>query len=922
LVIKGRGRADCSNATCPGGRAFSYCGFCKEFSFSLDKSFCVNPDCRMSNIKRTNCPICNKMAVITLRGRTLCINRECPSNRKIVTKCFFCERNGRKEPSFLGSPGAMFCTKGDCLYLLKAIAECFSCKMLAFDVSESRCKNPDCAYHDVEIATCQECKEPSFVVEKEHADFHRCLNPACSLSVRLEKTLEIDAREIRARQLEGIIRDTLSVRVEPPVPGAKPAGASKERSPTVSPEEIFPGESKEGEPAEKVEAREEAEEVEEAPAVGQVASEKSQKPPIVVEEKHKELKKEAVEEGKEEPRRAVEEPAVTRRPPRRFPISEPTDVAPVTGTSAEGEPELEEDLILSDEEIGQRAKREQREKIEQMPEPTDTLEAKAPVFAGVGERAERAEEQPVFRRAVPESMFTSRTAPSMTEVFRFVNEYILKDERGKSFPLYLIIGLSGSGKTTYLTMLGNILNRKSEQYYFPYEGVDVKRVVVENIFEKAYGRGTKGVPQDLLQAVKLRARDLVYDFGQKFHATYIGKMLYAPATMREQFSRDLQGEISTYFLVTELTRHNRTIGKIATIETSGEDFEEIIKGITEYKQAEKSENPLQKVLIEMMDYAEGFVVLVDPANEENDFIYQNLFLVIKESLEPRALNALCSAVRQKLKNYSEEPAAKFETGDLRQKVEMLKHRDEEEQKKRKEVEATKSALLSKLESVKESLEKEGISVVLKEEGDFLSKVEKILCNVSPEIAKIVNEARRKVDERGDDLKAIGNYYAGLIRKCIEHVDRISLFQYELRHREEKQSVLDLKPLIDKAVREIFTELGIPSNFVIDLDETLECSRPVTRFDNLRNIAIVITKSDIHPIIYPPEKYPEKKLPRSKSHLRAVENYLKLCGGCVRYYNASATGYSILRDTLYYPSKENTHTPINVVEPIFEMLGIS
>ena len=57
-------------------------------------------------------------------------------------------------------------------------------------------------------------------------------------------------------------------------------------------------------------------------------------------------------------------------------------------------------------------------------------------------------------------------------------------------------------------------------------------------------------------------------------------------------------------------------------------------------------------------------------------------------------------------------------------------------------------------------------------------------------------------------------------------------------------------------------------------------------------------------------------------LAEIENLLKLCGGRgVRYYNASATGYSILRDTLYYPGKENTFTPINILEPIFDSLDL-
>jgi hypothetical protein len=51
------------------------------------------------------------------------------------------------------------------------------------------------------------------------------------------------------------------------------------------------------------------------------------------------------------------------------------------------------------------------------------------------------------------------------------------------------------------------------------------------------------------------------------------------------------------------------------------------------------------------------------------------------------------------------------------------------------------------------------------------------------------------------------------------------------------------------------------------------------------------------------------------------DYLHLLGGKVSFYNASTSGYSILRDTLYVPGPENTLTPINIIEPIFDMLGI-
>jgi len=127
LTLSSQIRADCSNPSCPGGRVFAVCGFCRKFSFSVPRSYCFNPECRLHKTKRTVCPICNKMSVITYHGRPICINRNCPSNAKIVRPCFFCGNR-----SFLKSPGAMFCTKSTCPYLLQGVYECFHCKQLSF----------------------------------------------------------------------------------------------------------------------------------------------------------------------------------------------------------------------------------------------------------------------------------------------------------------------------------------------------------------------------------------------------------------------------------------------------------------------------------------------------------------------------------------------------------------------------------------------------------------------------------------------------------------------------------------------------------------------------------------------------------------------------------------------------------------------
>ena len=66
-------------------------------------------------------------------------------------------------------------------------------------------------------------------------------------------------------------------------------------------------------------------------------------------------------------------------------------------------------------------------------------------------------------------------APAETpllEAFSFVKERILVDEAGGRAPVYLVIGTAGAGKTTFLSMLGEILRLRETKYYFPHKGID------------------------------------------------------------------------------------------------------------------------------------------------------------------------------------------------------------------------------------------------------------------------------------------------------------------------------------------------------------------------------------------------------------------------------------------------------------------
>jgi energy-coupling factor transporter ATP-binding protein EcfA2 len=796
----------------------------------------------------------------------------------------------------------MFCTKGDCPYLLQTVHKCFACGELSFDVAQNACGNLECEYFNVEMTGCEKCNKHTFVVEKGHSEFQRCINKDCELNK--PGTAQKPVGEMKARQLEGMLRDTLALPMDM-IDSAREKAAGPPES--EQPQEPTP--VPEGEPAPPVEMKTEPlDESAPAPPPPEPTLE-------VPEEVSAEVEPEPIPEPEPEPKPepavqdkieelTFEEPELEKfEKPQRV-VSTPSAPKPPAEDDLDllGEPGLASEL--KDDGTGMGEFEAEASARESAPEP---YRKPSVFFSDEPARRERAEMGFAQKGAIP----------SISEVFDFVSEYILKDEEGQRYPLYLVIGLSGSGKTTYLTMLGDILANKSMKYYFPYEGVDVKRTVIEHIFEKTAG-ATMGASPKLLDALKLRVKDLVYDFAQKHYANYIGKMQWSPATARERKDIESASEVSTYFLVTELRRYNRTIAKIVTIETSGEDYEEIIKGITQYKQAQKSGSPLQKVLIEMMDHAQGFVILVDPANEENDLLYQNLFLVLKESLEPRALNSLSACVRKKIEQYTQDLGSKLEEDDLRQAIAQMKKARELKERKQQQIARLKEKLTGRLSQASERFEEEGLDMLLGEEGDFIRKLEKIFATLSPEAAAAV---QKRVEERKQDPKVLRSYYSGMIKQCLKNTDAIAEFQYNLRHK-KTADMEKAGELITRAMKEVYQELEIPESFRLELDESLDSGRSVRKFQNIQYVAIAITKSDMYPIIYPPEKYPEKKLARCKRHLEAVENYLKLCGGEVRYYNTSATGYAVLKDTLFYPGKENTHSPINIVEPVFDMLHIT
>jgi hypothetical protein len=494
---------------------------------------------------------------------------------------------------------------------------------------------------------------------------------------------------------------------------------------------------------------------------------------------------------------------------------------------------------------------------------------------------------------------------AIEEAYDFLSRAFL-EENGQTSPLYLIIGLPGSGKSTYLTVLGDILGHRAQRYSFPYEGVDARWVKVEDLLTR--NRATSDPKR--LQQIRARVKDLVYDFGQDLHEKYISKQTWPPATARDEGD---EVNPATYFLASELVRNMRTLARLVTLETSGEEYQEVLRNFKQYIQGVEPKNSIQRVLLDMMNIAEGFIVLIDPDNVDNDAIFRNFFMVLKEELQPRALNTFYRELggQEVTQDGVINPA---KVGDMRNLLSRLHSDDQRRRRFEEQLENEKRVARDRLLQILKKLEEGKDEILNGEDGKWLRGLEETLEKQAPAMVKGAREkALGSGQQRGNEVRErVITYYKGLTKVCAERIHDILREQLEKnRPPQTRSSIWDIKKKYD-----------LSETFKVEIDEQSFAERPVRRFKSLKHIGVVVTKSDKYPIIYPPENYPKKKIPGCELHLRDIQDYLKLCGGAVRYYNASATGYTILAGGSHIPGRPNTHTPINILEPLFDMLNIT
>ncbi len=493
---------------------------------------------------------------------------------------------------------------------------------------------------------------------------------------------------------------------------------------------------------------------------------------------------------------------------------------------------------------------------------------------------------------------SSNGSSHIEQAWNHLKDIFLPPGRDRS-PVYLVMGLPGAGKTTFLTMIGEILRCKNDRYSFPYEGVDARWI---GLHEKLF-QGER-YPQ-----LKARVRDLVWDFAQQSYTKYFNRMHWPSPTPPDQ-----GGEVdpATFFLLTEIIREGGSLGHVITLETAGEEYEEVIRNITAYLSGTKPKNPVHQVLLDMLLLAEGIIVLLDPEQPQNDEMYDNFFMVLREQVRPRALNVLHRELRKVLPSEGEGSGNSAEDDNLREILVQMKGEESARERWEAEWERRKIDSRDRLLDIQRRLRNREEHILQGEAGEFLQSLESTLENIDPALVERARKKVLKAENPDERKKNILRYYQGLIDICLERLEAI------LR----AQPMGDRPAPIASRLAELRLRYGLSSDFKIESEIASARERPVRNFRFLKHLSVVVTKSDRTPIVYPAENYPRLKLPHGYMHLRMLEDYLRLCGGGVRYYNTSATGYTVLSGGIQLPGRPNSHTPINVVEPLFDILGIS
>ncbi|HTL51792.1 MAG TPA: hypothetical protein VL860_04360 [Planctomycetota bacterium] len=963
-------KSECVNPNCTGGRFFVRCGFCGQFAFAGASGglYCWNNTCKMYKRKRRQCAVCGVVARIDFKNQDVCMNRRCPSNEGQIAKCFFCSNQ-----AFLSAPSLRFCTKGDCDFLLTQVSVCAVCNEQSFVDSRKHCENRACKAFSQELKLCPSCNKMAMIAQLGHPDNGVCQSCGFSAKGQASTAIRVDIADTAAATGtmdfgDAALQDLLTGSAPPPAnPAFAPTAAlsskdlfgtagagggggfnaslAKNEAHGSDPTPVPPGGGANLPAGGAHMPAGEDTKILPSPMAGGRKTSILKKPKTVLTPgaagpttPPAQAAGGAFGSGTSSPggfgsgaMGAGGSPPMAAANSNSNPPGNPFGgtpakpfggggggPAPFGGGGAGGLTPFGGGLAGSGPQPGSGSAPVAG------PFGSGTAPANNPFGGGTDAPqafgANSSGGVPFGQNYAPTPAVSASEQSSLGQAFDFIKRCIL-NERGKEYPIFMVIGLPGSGKTTYLAMLGDILKMRGQKYHFPYPRVSVQMVQVTDYADIAGSMG-----KDQAKVLSRRILDLPTDYSKRFYEKYIEKMYWAAQTQPEVAQSEDQP--STFFLVANIIRDTATVAKLVTVETSGEDYQAVLDVIQHADLEAEKLSPMQRILLEMMDLSEGFAILVSPEDPKaTDSHFQNLFNMINKYVEPRALQMV---MNEALKTMAIDSSGQAQNSGLASILAGVRQAEV----LREQIATRRNNMYrdftNRLKELSERLKATGLSAVNAEEAKFLDHISDAIKAISP---TLYQRAFQQMEKAGKNPESLLQFYKGMISHALmgENVLRkIVLLNIPEPPSLETtgspdalaQAAANITEDQWKAIMiQVREKFGLSKNFHVRKPTEFTPKRGSQHMGKLKYISLMVTKSDMFPIVYPPERYVGSKLDACSNYLHTTEDYLKLLGGRVAYYNTSVTGYSILRDTMFYPSKRNTLTPINVVEPIFDMLGI-
>jgi hypothetical protein len=458
----------------------------------------------------------------------------------------------------------------------------------------------------------------------------------------------------------------------------------------------------------------------------------------------------------------------------------------------------------------------------------------------------------------------------LASVARFVREVIVRAHaqagRVVVAPLVPVIGLPGSGKTSFLTTLGHILAEQRSRYHFPYEG----EFLVEplSLAELVRSVGGEAAHAEVLRPWIL---DFGWDFARRRFDAFFRHASWPPRTPPSQGAR---------FLVAQVRKDGAPYARLVSVDVAGEDLLPIFRAGSEpdplaaFRAIVEGDATPTGVAADSLDRATGIVLLIDSTRptEKRAEAHKAFFELMARALRTRAQTELRALA---LTLEDEE-----RTGD-------------------------RTTLAGCVHRLRRSHKRFGEELCIEVEADLLGALAAAL---EPPGVEHRSEAGRSGLRRFlRDLAAVPDEV--VLLKALGSRLAQGLARPEEGRRAPELAVFDGWSRAAARLR------GVPLEVARRIATAETVPGAPELFRSLRGLSIVETKADVGRPLSP------FQLLDCGPRLEEIRAALRLTGGDLRTYETSVVGYATLRGARYAPGPYATQTPINVLEPVFDLLGV-